>query len=612
MTSPPPSQDIGNVLQRALALHQSGQLAQAEFLYREALGQAPDHFDALHLLGVIELQRRNFEAAVSLISRAVRQRDHAPAYSNLGTALLELKRHHEALANYDRALVVEPDHAEALNNRGTALRALGRLEEALASYDRALAVQAGYVAAWTNRGNVLRALGRDEDALASYDRAAALKPDNAALLFDRGAVLLRLGRHDAALASYDQALAIRPDFVEALNGRGAALFGLRRHEEALAAYNRALSIKPDYVEALSNRGSALLLLGRGEAALESYSEALAVNPRFADAWKNRGSTLLVLKRFDEAAKDFAAHLALVPEAKYTKGELLYAKLCCCDWQGHGEAVRAVVDEVLAGRPVIAPFAFLSVSDSPVAQQKCAATYGTDKYAPTAARFRHEARHGRDKIRIAYLSADFRDHPVAHAIVELFERHDGSRFETTGISFGSESRSAIRARLDGALDRLIDVRAERDPDVARLLQHLQIDIAVDLSGYTTDCRPGILASRPAPVQASYFGFSGTMGVDHIDYILADRIVLPEAAQPHYTEKIVYLPDSYLPSDARRRIGGHTPSRQEAGLPETGFVFCSFNNGYKVTPAVCSGCWAARRRPCAIFGSMRRSGGSLPSG
>jgi protein O-GlcNAc transferase len=189
----------------------------------------------------------------------------------------------------------------------------------------------------------------------------------------------------------------------------------------------------------------------------------------------------------------------------------------------------------------------------------------------------------DRIRIAYLSGDFRRHPVGHLVVDLLERHDRARFEVIGVSFGPDDRSDLRARIASAFDRFIDVRTRSDREVAQLLLDLRVDIAVDLTGHTKGSRPAILAFRPAPIQACYLGFPGTMGVDFIDYILADATVIPADRQQFYAEKVVQLPDCYLPHDGKRTIAAHTPSRQELGLPE-GFVFCCFNNSWKITPAL----------------------------
>jgi protein O-GlcNAc transferase len=253
----------------------------------------------------------------------------------------------------------------------------------------------------------------------------------------------------------------------------------------------------------------------------------------------------------------------------------------CDWRQSERLTRDLVEGVRAGKPVVTPLNFLAIADSPADQRACAAVYARDQYPATAPLWGGE-RYRHDRIRVAYLSADFRDHPVAWLIAELIERHDRAAFEVHGISFGPDSPGPMRKRLEAVFDHFIDVRAKRDNEVAASLREAEIDIVVDLMGYTQHSRPGIMARRPAPVQVNYLGCPATMGVDFIDYILADRFVIPESQQAHYSEKVVYLPDTFQSNDTQRKIAERAPTRAEVGLPERGFVFCCFNNNYKITP------------------------------
>jgi protein O-GlcNAc transferase len=584
-SNPPPSPDIAGIFQKALALHQQGQLAQAESLYCAILQHTPRHFDALHLLGVIACQRKQYASAVQLIGDALRlDPKSAAAHSNLGIALFELKRPAEALACYDRALAAMPDYAEALNNRGTALRDLGRDAEAVASYDRALAVRPDYVEALVNRGRALHHLRRHAEALASYDRALALRPDDAETLLVRGNILCELKRPEEALAVYDRVLTLRPGDAEALNNRGEALRHLRRNADALAFYDRALAIKPDFVEALNNRGIVLFALKRHDEALASYARALALRPDYSEVLNNRGNALSDLGRHEEAAAEFERLLAVNPDYDNARGNILRARMQCCDWRDYDRNVALLASDVAAGKRAAYPLISLFSSASPGDQLTCARTYNEYKHPKVESVLWSGERYRHDRIRIAYLSADFRGHAVAYLIAELFETHDRARFETIAISFGRDSADGMRKRLEAAFDRFIDVRGKSDRDVALLLREREIDIAVDLAGYTKDSRTGILAFRPAPIQVNYLGYPGTMGAAYFDYILADRTIIPESQQDFYSEKVAYLPDTYQPNDSKRRIGAQTPTRREAGLPEAGFVFCSFNNNFKITPAL----------------------------
>jgi protein O-GlcNAc transferase len=510
--------------------------------------------------------------------------DFARAHYSRGNALCELNRHEEAVASYDRVLAIEPDFARALNNRGVALLELGRYAEAVASYDRALTIKPDFTRALYNRGNALLELNRHEEALASYDRVLSIRPDFDQALNNRGNALFELGHYEDAIASYDRALAIKPDFAQAFYNRGNALLKLRRFAQAVASYDRALAIEPDFANGLNNRGNALCELDRHEEALASYDRVLAIKPDFAGLHYRRGNALFELRCYEQAAEVFERLLDAEPDYDYAKGHLLYSKLRCCDWRNLACNVQLVENEVFAGKRVALPFIFLSLSESSSAQLQCARTYHEDMHTTHEGAIWVGERYRHDRIRLAYLSADFRNHAVAYLIAGLIEAHDKSRFEITAVSFGPDNSDETRTRLTKAFDRFINVHRMSDRDTALLLKRMEIDIAVDLMGYTSGCRPGILAFRPAPIQVNYLGYPGTMGADYIDYIVADRFILPEDHHCFYTEKVVYLPDTYQPNDYKRRISENTRTRVEAGLPETGFVFCSFNNIHKITPPV----------------------------
>jgi tetratricopeptide (TPR) repeat protein len=305
---------VTSLLAEAYALHQAGRLAEAEKTYNQILATQPDHFDSLHLLGIVFHQRGDHAQALKHIDRALKiSPNNIPALNNRGIALRELKRFEDALASYDRALELWPDYAEALLGRANALKELQRFEEALASYDRTLRLRPNWVDVHVHRGNVLHALERFDDALASYDHALALRPDLAEAHANRGSALHALERFEEALASHDHALALRPDHAEAHYNRGNALHKLRRFEEALTSYEHTLALRPDYVEALANRGVTLHGLKRFEEALASYDRALAVRPDYAEAFVDQGDTLCELKRFEEALASYERALALRPD-----------------------------------------------------------------------------------------------------------------------------------------------------------------------------------------------------------------------------------------------------------------------------------------------------------
>jgi predicted O-linked N-acetylglucosamine transferase (SPINDLY family) len=429
---------------------------------------------------------------------------------------------------------------------------------------------------------VLHQEGQIARAAALYQEILQRQPGHFDALHLLGVACLQGGDPEAAVTLISQAIRVNPRNADALTNLGNALRELGRHAQALTCYDRALGIRPDSAETRYNRALALQELHRHDDALAEYDRALVLRPGYIEARYNRGVVLQDSKRYEDAALAFAQLLELAPDCPYAAGKLGYLRLLCCDWASYHDQLAQLSGDVCAGRRVCDPFSFAAMSDSPAAQLACARTYAADKYPPAAAPLWSGERYAHDKIRVAYLSADFHEHATTHLMAGLFEHHDADRFEITAISFGPDRRDDMRQRLVKVFGRFINVRGKSDREVALLLREMEIDIAVDLKGYTQGSRPGILAQRPAPVQINYLGMPATMGMSCIDYIIADAWVIPPEHHPHYSEQILYLPDTYWVTDDSRHIDVHTPSRADLSLPEEGFVFCCFNNNYKTTP------------------------------
>ncbi len=587
--------------------------------YRSILAQQPSQFDALHCLGVLKAQQGQTHEALDLLSAAVKRRpDSADALAHLGAVLVGLQRHEEALACFDQVLNRKPRDANALYNRAVLLGQLGRVEAALSSYGQVLAIDPDDLLAWFNRANLLAQLERYEAALADYERVLAHAPETVGARLNRGNVLVKLKRFELALFDFDRVLTAEPQHLDALNNRGVALKGLGRVEEALAACDRALAINPHHVDALITRGNALLesksftpalecferaliiepnqveaLYNRGltlhelmryEPALASYTKALAIKPDYAEALKGLGNLFFALKQYNEAIVSYDMALAIKPGLSFVAGRRLHTKMLLCDWSDFEKQSSALVADVRAGRPAASPFELLSIPSMVGDHLKSAQVAVREEISVSARRTWQGERYAHDRIRVAYVSADFREHPVAHLLASVFEQHDRERFETVAIALGHDDRGEMRARLQGAFERFIDVDGKSDGEVARLLREHEVDIAVDLMGFTSGCRPTILAYRSAPIQVNYLSYPGIVGTDFIDYIIADRYVIPEDQRAQFSEPVVYLPDSYLAYDTTRKISDRRLSRAELGMPETGFVFCAYNNSYKIKPAI----------------------------
>jgi predicted O-linked N-acetylglucosamine transferase (SPINDLY family) len=555
----------------------------------KAIALKLDYAEAHNNRGIaLRSLKRDDEALASYDKAIVLKPDYPDAHYNRGNALSDLKRDDEALASYDKAIALKPDYADAHYNRGIALSDLKRHDEALASYDKAIALKPDYADAYNNRGIALNELKRPEQALASYDKAIALKPDYADAYNNRGIALNELKRSEQALASYDQAIALKPDYADAYNNRGIALNELKRSEQALASYGRAIALRPDYADAHYNRGNALRNLKRYDEALASYDKAITLKPDHAEAYNNRGTVLEDLKRNEEAIASYEKAIALNPDVEFLLGNLIHTRMIICDWINLETQIDQLIHKINRAEKVSTPYPILSISGSPELQRKAAEIYVLARNPLNNALPEIAKRQRHQKIRIGYFSADFREHPIANLAAELFERHDRSQFEVTAFSFGTDTRDDLRRRLEVAFDKFIDVRNQSDKEVALLARNLEIDIAVDLGGFTMDCRTNIFSMRAAPVQVNYLGYPGTMGAEYIDYLIADCTLIPTQMQKYYTEKIAYLPNSCIPNDAKRVISNRLFDRAEFGLPHSAFVFCGFNNSYKLNPSIFD-CW-----------------------
>jgi predicted O-linked N-acetylglucosamine transferase (SPINDLY family) len=682
--------NVQDLIQRAVGLHQRGQLDQAAQLYEQALKLEPQNFVALQFFGVLRGQQgrqveavRMLEAALALkpgdagamlnygqlmlqTNRAqdalavfdkvlAARADFVPALYNRAVALSELRRFAEAVSSYDKALALNPQSVECLYNRGLCQAALGWREDALTSYGQALKLNPNFAPAWNNRGNELRALGRPAEALDSFDKAAALMPRDAVVQYSRATALADLGRFEDAAAGFTQALALQPHFaialaarggvllkldrfaealkdldqalaanandVELLNNRGVTLYQLKRTEEARASYDKALTLAPSHVESLLNRAFLLQAIGDPEGALADYEKTVALAPANARAFNGRGSVLHTLKReqaaladfdkalaldagladawanrahlrwslnqdYDGAAADLAAALGVNPDLPYARGELLHLKMFAADWDDFDAQKRLVDQGVQAGKQIVRPFVYQAVSSSPADLQACSRIFAKSLFPPLESVRIAPRDHAR--IRIGYVSADFREQATAYLMAGLYELHDKSRFEIIAIDNGGGDGSSMRRRLEAAFDKVIYINQMSDAEAAARIRAEEIDILVNLNGYFGTPRMGIFARRPAPIQVNYLGFPATLGAPYIDYIIADRILIPEGEQHFYDEKVVWLPDSYQVNDSRRAIASDIPSRASLGLPEDGFVFCNFNQSYKLTPDIFT-CW-----------------------
>ena len=472
-------------------------------------------------------------------------------------------------------------------NQGLVLHQRGQLLEAEKLYRQVLAVDARMLAARQMLGVLQVQQGRLEEALTTTQSALALNPRHAGVLVNAGNILNLMGRFAESLAHYDRALAIAPD-ADTLTNRGNALQSLFRIDDALASYEQALRFNPRDVQAQFRRGAILGDRGRAMEAMEAYDKVLALNPNHVEALNNRGYTRWSHARWETnvdyapAIADLKRALQLAPDMPFLEGGALHLKMQVADWSDFTAEKAHLIEGVRAGLPVARPFMFQALSESPADSQTCARIFAATMHPPAADAAPAFARKAGGKIRLGYLSGEFREQATAILMAGLYERHDRKKFEVIAVDNGSADTNAMRMRLKSAFDEWIDIGDLSDGEAAQKIRDADIDILVNLNGWFGRPRMGVFALRSAPVQVNYLGFPGTLGAPYMDYIIADRVVIPEGEERFYEEAVVTLPGCYQANDDRGRPMTPIPTRAEAGLPDTGFVFCNFNHVYKLTP------------------------------
>jgi len=511
----------------------------------------------------------------------------------LGLALREQQRAAAAELVLRDALSQQPGQPALLLELGNALADLGRRKEAIAMLEQAIEIQPGYVLAHYNLGNMLREAGRLDDAVAAYESALRLKPDYAEAHYNLGIALQNLRQPARAIAAYRRAAELRPAHAGTFFNLGGALRDLGQLDEAEAAYRAALAVRPDYDAAQFDLARVLGAQRQFAEAERLFRGLLRRRPDDPEAQELLAELLRLAGRASEARASYEAILARQPDHPEALAWLLHLKSVACDWRDRdaefARLLRLTERQIAAGRRTgLSAFHTFARPLAPEMRLAIARTWAAET-EQLAARDKQGldftfARADRDRLRIAYVSCNFSNHPGGHLIQGLFSAHDRARFEIFAVSHGRDDGSVYRRRIAADAEHFIDVAALTDRDAALLLYRAGIDILVDLNGYTQDHRLGIAALRPAPIVATYLGFAGSSGASFIDYAIVDNVVAPPAEAHSYSERLVHLPHCYLINDREHPIDDAPLARRDVGLPDDGFVFCCFNANYKIEPFI----------------------------
>ena len=568
-----------SLLEKALALQSAGETDAAQNLFEQVLKSDGKNAVALYSIAVMASARKDFEEALKFIKPVtVSHPNFAQAHLAKSVILFNLGQFDEALMAAEKAIHLEPSlpnaqaHLDTVKVAKGMLQAKGQRQETLNPEVNALTQQA-----IAHQGQ-----GQHNEAIALLNQALALEPNFFSALYSLGISLGATGQKMNALDCFIKAADVAPHLPIGHFAKAQSYADLGLADDALASFDKTIEVDPTYTQAYTNKAALLQAINRHHDALLTLIACVEVDPNNALAYEGQGHLLSQFKQFDLSVNTFKRLLEIDPNYSYAEGHLMHARLSCCDWTDYEESRNRIIDGIRAGKKVCSALTIMSITDDAELAKKCIEIYANDKYGDPLLKLWNGENYAHRRKRVAFISADFRIHPVGYLLIEMIENFDKTQFELTGVFTGTPDGSDLWKRYRCAFDHYIDAKNIPSFELAKLLRAMEIDIAIDLSGHTEGTRLDVLSHRPAPVQMTYLGFPGTLGLPFIDYLIADPRIIPPEQQKHYAEKILYLPHCYLPRDTSVVPSPETPKRSDFGLPEEGFVFCSFNHDYKINP------------------------------
>ncbi|MBF0611232.1 MAG: tetratricopeptide repeat protein [Magnetococcales bacterium] len=601
-------------LQEGFFRHQQGDVAGAMELYHRILAADPQQADALHLSGVAFLQQGQLQQAVTLLRQAVaRQPNNVSFLNNCSLALQQVGQLPEAISCLERLLVLQPDFAEGWFSKANLHAALRQVQQAVVAFQNALRLRPDHVEGWNNLGLVWQELAQWQEARACFEKAVALEPQKPELWYNFGNIHLTLEQLPQAEHCFRQALARGMVKAAVVSNLGVVLRRLGRWQEAESQCRRAVELDPSHGRSHLQLGHLLQQTGRLEEADACYIRARQLDPRQGAAWENLGNLYFDQKRLEEALDCFNQAVERSPEDAALLAKRLHVAMHLCEWSDYEGRWQSFLT-AWQKRPQtpVDPFILVALPATPGEQRMAACHHAQSQGIKPLARLERVTSVStvrEEKLRIGYLSGDFRDHPTSFLIMEVLEQQDRERFDIIGYDYGKPASGATRERLERCFAPMVNIAHLSMEEAAGRIRQDGIHILVDLMGFIKGARLGILAQRPAPVSVHWLAYPGTMGGAAVDYLIADRRVIPPGWEDSYGEALVFMPDSYQSND-RQRIIGPTPTRSQCGLPEEGLVYCSFNQTYKILPewfALWMG--ALRETPGSVLWQL--DGGTLAS-
>ena len=547
------TRNINQIFKEAITEHQKGKFKEAERLYRILLQADPSHLDA---------------------------------NNNLGVSLMHQGKIGEAEKSFKKTIKLKADFAEGYNNLGNAQFQLGSLDEAYSSCKKAILLKSDFAEAYNILGEILYKQNKYLEAEENFNKVIILKPNIAETYNTLGNIFYKQNKYLEAEENFNKAIMLKPSFAEAYVNLGNILNILHFYDRAEENFKKAIALKPHLSNAHNNLGNTLLNVGKVVEAEKSLKKAIELNPEDPNAYCNLAISQYFLKKITSSLENYTRAYNLNPEMDFLLGVLLHMNMQLCIWDNFEKLLEVLSKKIIEGKKVSPPFYLLSLVDDPGIHMKSSKIYIKEKFQKSKILPNILKYSGHKKIRIGYFSADFNNHPVARLNAEVYELHNRKKFEIHAFSFGLDTNDEFNIRIKKGVDHFHEVQKMSDKDLVNYSRSLEIDIAVDLGGFTANNRQNIFSMSAAPIQISFLGYPATLGSNYIDYLVADSVLIPREKQNYYSEKIIYMPNSYQPNISIKGISKFSLSRQKEGLPKSAFVFCCFNNQYKITPTIFS--------------------------
>ncbi len=570
-------------LEKALALQTAGELDAAQTLFSSVLRAEPKNAVALYSLAAIESGRKNFDKALKHIQPVTLSHPNfAQAHLAKSVILFNLGKYDDALKAVQKAIHLEPSLPNAREHLETV-----KVGQGMKGHPGAAMVTSDIpidpkVHALTQQGIALQGDAKHAEALDVFKQALQINGKDFASLYSMGISLGATGKKIEALESFTQAAEAAPHLALAHFAKAQSYADIGLADDAVICFDKAIEVDPSYTQAYTNKAALLQAIDRHHDALLTLVACVEVDPDNFTAFEGQGQLLGQFKQYDLSVNAFKRALQINPTYSYGEGHLMHARLSCCDWTDFEESRESIFAGIRTGKKACGAMTVMSITDDAALARQCIETYAKDKYGDPLFKLWNGEKYAHRRKRVAFISADFRIHPVGYLLIEMIENFDKEKFELTGVFTGTPDGSDLWKRYRCAFDHYLDAKNMPSLELAKLLRAMEIDIAIDLSGHTEGTKLDVLSHRPAPVQMTYLGFPGTLGLPFIDYLIADPRIIPPESQQHYREKILYLPHCYLPRDTSVVPSPETPKRSDFGLPEEGFIFCSFNHDYKINP------------------------------